>query len=745
MLGLHTKIALAASLAFIWVGSAAAQQDEQERSGIDEIVVTVMKRTATVQTTPAAISAITGELMDRIGIDDNDDLQYRIPSLSFGAFKVANQITIRGIGNENLTIGGDTGVAFHEDGVYISRIGLANSDFFDVERIEVLRGPQGTLYGRNATGGVINVISKKPVMNEMSGWGDMTYGNYNRIRVRGALNIPIIDDKLAMRASFSSNNRDGYVENLSAGLTGNTSDIDDDDSTAARLHILWTPTDDLEVLVTGGLVRMRGTGRVRKVLTPLGGDPADKQAGTFLDTNFDPQPDPLDPRQVHHDMREVQSIDGDAISASITWDAGPVIIKSITAYNKNRNYQFIDLDNSDIHFFTAERDDYAKQFTQELTVSSNNESALSWIAGVYYMHERVQNTVPIDFAGLAQFLFDLGAITENNGVFDLIGDHKLDSYAGFLDATYEITDRLSFTGGIRYTKDKKSITETNFLPPPFTGLPSGIVPDPRNGTSHFSNDAWTPRAVVEYQTDNFLVYASATRGFKTGGFNSSSFNQYGPEKLWAYEAGVKANFMDNRLQLNVAAFYYDYKDLQVFSRAGNLFVIENAATSTVKGVEIELNAEPIEGLRINSAISILDPTFKTFNSIDPVRPGLGVLNLKGNLLPRVAKFSASVGVEYAIQTGNGGQIIPRIDFFYSSKVFYNPFNIEPAVQPSWSKTDLKITYLSPDEAWQIDLFIKNIENKDVLANAIATLGVDTTYEGFYSAPRTYGMTIKARF
>ena len=745
MLGKRSKIALAFSLTFAWAGAVLAQDDSGKRAGIDEILVTVMKREATVQTTPAAISAVTGDLMERIGIDDNDDLQYRIPSLTFGAFKVANQITIRGIGNENLTIGGDTGVAFHEDGVYISRIGLANGDFFDVERIEVLRGPQGTLYGRNATGGVINVISKKPVLDELEGWGDVTYGNYNRIRVRGALNVPIIEGKLAARASFSSNSRDGFVENLAADLTGFPSDIDNDDSTAARLHVLWTPNDDWEVLITGGILRLRGTGRIRKVLTPLGGDPANKQAGSFLDTFFNPSPDPVDPRQVFHDMQDVQHINGDSITANITWDAGPVIVRSITAYQDSRNFQFIDLDNSDVPFFTALRDDYSRQFTQELNVSSNNESALSWIAGFYYMHERVNNVVPIDFIGLAQFLFDLGAITENNGVFDLVANHVLDSYAGFLDATYDVTDRLSFTAGIRYTKDEKTITEENFLPPPFTGLPSGIVPDPRNGTMDFANDAWTPRFVIEYTTDDYLVYASATRGFKTGGFNSSSFNQYGPEKLWAYEVGVKANFMDNRLQLNVAAFYYDYKDLQVFSRDGLLFVIENAATSTVKGIEIELNAEPVEGLRINSAVSILDPKFKNFMSIDPVRPGLGLLDLKGNLLPRAAKFSASIGVEYAIQVGNGGQIIPRADFFYSSKIYFNPFNIEPAVQPSWTKTDLKITYLSPDETWQFDIFIKNVENKDVLANAIATLGVDTTYEGFYSDPRTYGATIRARF
>lgn len=699
------------ALVALCVGATGATAEEVFY-GLEEITVTAQKISQSLQDTPLAISAVTGDMLQARGTTNVSELQ--IPNVTFGQFKADSQITIRGIGNENLTIGGDPGVAFHQDGVYLTRGAMANGDFFDIDRVEVLRGPQGTIYGRNAVGGVINVISTKPT-DSFEGHGDILLGNYNRVRVRAAVNAPLADG-LYFRVAGTLDDNDGYVKNLT---TGNR--LEDSQFRGLRGSLLFEPTADQSYLLTVVNERRRGSGLIRRLLTP--------QTSPEV-VALGPDPDPQDPFEVTHNDDDRERIDHTGVSLTAEWNLGFADLKSISAFNKSKVFQFVDLDNTSADYVKVSREDRDETWTQELQLTGTVlDDRLDWIVGAFYMHSKVSNGVPY--------------VIVPSGTLLLEADQKLESYAGFGQATYWVTPDFRLTAGIRYSHEKKNLWERNTYPP---GLGDMVI----ERDTVYSNNAWTPRFVAEYDiAEDVMVYASITRGFKSGGFNASSFEDaYEPEFVWAYEAGIKSELFDHRLRANLSVFHYAYDDLQVtVKEPGDLvFSIKNAAQAEVNGVELELVAAPIEGLDINLAIGYLDATYSELLTADATRPTLGVLDLSGNRLPRSPKWKGGFGIQYRIDMADLGSLTPRADVNYTSRTYYSSFNLPVASQKAYAKLNLGLAYEPADANWRLHGFVKNVTNKKTITDAIVGQATSVSvYEGFYDPPRTFGVVLDYRF
>ena len=692
-------------------GQAATEEtgsaQEKKPGRIDVVTVTAEKRETTLQTTPLSVSAFTSDGVGRLNAANTEDLQFSIPNFNFSAFKADSRITIRGVSNGNLTIGGDPGVAFHQDGVYLTRGGLTNNEFFDIERIEVLRGPQGTIYGRNAVGGVVNVITAKPT-DVFEGHGDVLYGSWNRLRIRGAVNIPIAEG-FAARIAAVSDEHEGYVTNVFDGEK-----LSDRNFTGIRGHLQYSPEPGHSYLLTVVHERSDGTGIIRKLLEP---NPSPELAGQG--------PEPTDPYEVNHNDIDQEIVNRFGISFTAQIPLGFAELKSISAYNRSRVFQFLDLDDTDVDFVKVSRDDRDRTFTQELQLTGNVGEDWDWIFGLFYMDSNVFNDVPFEIVPVGTLL--------------LFADQELRAYAAFAQATYSVTDRLRLTAGLRYSYEKKLATETN-----------DSFGDIVSRQTRFSDNAWTPRFVIQYDvTDEIMGYASVTRGFKSGGFNMSSFvPPYDSEFIWSYEAGIKSTWFDRRLQFNLSGFYYDYSDLQTSVRQpGDLvFTIRNAANAKIHGVEVEITALPIKNLELSFALGYIKGTYDELLTADATRPELGILDLSGNNIPRTPRFKGSLGAEYWIDLVNVGSLTLRMDLNFQDKVYFLPFNVAPYLEGGYAKLNFSVTYESADGRWSAKAFFRNVTDKATISEAIP--GLITTVpsaQAFYDPPAHWGISIGHRF
>ena len=725
-MGLVSRTALLTALALSSVSTMAqtaaapapAESSDDSRTSVGEIVVTAQKVAQNLQKTPLSISAVDSLDLARRNVVNPNDLQ--LPNVTFGQFKSDSQITIRGIGNDNLTIGGDPGVAFHQDGVYLTRGALVNGGFFDIDRIEVLRGPQGTLYGRNAVAGVVNVITTKPT-NEFGALGDITYGNYNNIRVRAAVNVPLTDT-LAMRVAGVVDQHDGYVLNTFTGKK-----VEDSQFYGVRGLLAYHPDANYDLLFSVVNEHRRGSGLIRRLLTP--------QTSPEI-VALNPQPDPGTPWKVSHNDDDVEIVDHTGLNFTANFDLGGAKLKSITAYNRSRTYQFLDLDDTSADYVKVSRDDQDRTFTQELQLNGRIADKLDWIVGGFYMDSHVFNNVPYNLVPVGKILLE--------------ADQKLQAYAGFAQLTWSVTDAFRLTAGLRYSHERKKLFEQNTYSPVFFGQPSTNPDIVVNRNTVYSNGAWTPHFSAEYDVaKDVLVYASVTRGFKSGGFNASSFApSYNPEYVWSYEAGLKSTFFDRRLRANLSVFHYDYNDLQVTAKQPGdaVFTITNAAKAKVNGVELEVVAVPVEGLRFDASLGYLDAKYDSLMTADATRPSLGTLDLAGYALPRSPHWKGAVGVEYAYEFKSGAHLTPRVDMNFQSTSYFTPFNVAAASQPGYAKFNANLMYEPANANWRISAYVKNISNKAVISGAIVSQQTSVNvYEGFYEQPRTYGGTVAFKF
>ncbi len=701
----------------------------QAQRAIEEVVVTATKRAESVQEIPLAVTALGSDMLEERGITDIASMAASVPGLHFGQSGNNTRITVRGIGTENTTVTGDPGVAFHIDGVYQSRSSAGNALFFDLARVEVLRGPQGTLYGRNATGGSINLISNAPE-DEFGAQFEVQLGDYEQQRYRGVLNAPLIDGKLLSRISAQYLDRDGWYEDLTPGAD----DLSDEDSLDFRGQLLWLPTDTMDLTLNVNYASREGTGWGVKAIGPYP-EPPPVFVPRLLQENATPNPDD------EWDLRTNGLSDRDNERAGVyltfNWDLGAMAFKSISAWQDNDVDTVRDADLSDADILDEFSIQESTQYSQEFQLTSTDSGPWEWLVGLYWLSEETD----ADFwftdmgEGLSSYPFfptiDVGL--EQESYFGNRSTTDVDSFGAFGQASYSITDDIKLTAGIRYTEDEK---ESDIFRKEFTQA---------QGTSFKKDEDWdevTWKLGADwFVTDESLLYASVSTGFKSGGFlQIEAADPYDEETVIAYEIGSKNRFFDNRLQANISAYYYEYDDMQLRTIRDLASVVDNAGESEIMGLEMEFTARPTDALELSANFAFQDTEFTDYFTDDPQIPGQLLEDLSGNELPRAPETTVNLAAAYTWDFAYGS-LRASVDYFWSDEVYFSAFNREIESEDSYHRTGARLLFNSADDTWYVAAAVSNIEDDEVasqIALGEATLGTADNVQWY--APRMWTVT-----
>lgn len=662
---------------------------------IEEIVVTAEKREENIQSVPISITAMTGDTLIRTGITNVEDLQFFVPGVSVTNDSMAI-VNIRGIGTSAFGVATDPSTTVHYDGVYISRPTTGYQDMFDVERVEVLRGPQGVLFGRNSAGGTLNIISKMPT-RELSGTLGVTVGNYDRRTFSGTIAGPLAD-MVGARLTVVKNDRDGIYKDAVTGRR-----YQNEDNLSARFTLAIDASDDLQIVlrVDGSKDRETGYPAVRDSYPP-----EFALAGATIPGNRN---------EIALDITPRFNVDAGGVSSTISYDAGPVDIKSITAYRSSDVRQLLDVDATDLFLRNIVFTEKSNTFTQEVQLLSDNDSALRWIIGGFYLNEKGKDEIQILEPGRAI------VIPETN---------TTSAYAVFGQATYEFMDRLRLTAGLRYSYEMKDFA--------FRVLFNGAEVDGAQPKASWK--AWTPKVGVDFDiTKDVLAYATATRGFKSGGFQLGDGRSFLPEYIWSYEVGLKSMLLDRRLRANVSAFYYDYTNLQVVEYINGVATTTNAGKATIKGVELELMAKPTQRLSLTSTLAYLDARYDVYFDQQT--------SLAGNRLPNAPKWNATIGAEYRAPLGSMGDLLLRTDIAYREAVFFKPNNSLLYAGKNTTLVNGRISWQPKNNKWELAIFGRNLTNERYAS--YKAVGTDATGVSnpalpltVFGEPRQYGIQLR---
>lgn len=684
---------------------AAVMATSAYADGVEVVTVTASKRETSLQQTPLAITALSGDALNAAQVNTSSDLQLQVPSFVMSTNVIQGEAYIRGIGTDISSIAADPSVAFMIDGIYLPRLSTSLQDIYDVQRVEVVKGPLGTLYGRNATGGVVNIVTNQPDSTPSLD-ADVLYGNYDDFRVRIAAN-GAINDAMDARVSLIRHSRDGYVKNVFLGGT-----VDPQDTWAGRGSLLVHISDDVSLQLSADFSDDKGApaSAVRVLSTDA---PALFFGGTV--TN--------DPYKVNENLRNTVNNNQYGYSGKLSWNAGFADFTSLTSFRHSSFKLILDLDGTESNWFTHEPDTQGSDtFSQEFQLASKTGGALDWILGAYYFNEDANSNYNLF---LPLFAVNLNPVSTNT----------TNAYAVYGEATYHLTDQLSFTAGLRYSDEhKKTAVTMQTFGTPFASFA---------GKKSWS--AVTPKFGVQYNVDDdVMLYASATKGFKSGGFNSTAIQtpqSFNPEFVWSYEGGVKTTLWDGRAIFNVSAFYYDYSDLQVNKYdAVNIVTIENAAQATIKGLEIETQIKPTDALTLGANVSLLDPEYGEFITIDPDHPLLGYQNLKGNQLVRAPKFTANVSAAYTFDLESLGSLTARTNYYYRSRAYFTPYNDNAVSQEGFGLWNASLQFDSSDGRWFTSVYMNNITDQVYYQEKARSASIVGTI-GWPGTPRTFGATV----
>lgn len=699
-------------LGVIVSGTALAATDGaggSDEFALKEVTVTATKTGRTkLQETPIAITAVTASDIAQTGISDIHGLMAETPNLNITQNGPYGEVYIRGIGSNNVFIGSDPDVSIYQDGVYIARPSSDFNNFLDVERVEVLRGPQGTLYGRNAVGGTINIISRKPD-NTLQAKAEAGLGNYRKYDVQGYVSGPLAPDKLYASVSVLRETHNGYLRNIFPG--GN--DLDSQNTWATRAQIRATPSDRLDILVRGDYSSDSGAiSTYQKLLLPYPADPiVNSTLGDY-----------------HHvALNTLNSADrrNYGVSGDVAYTVSDALkFQSITAYRRARLMWSVDTDGTTLSIRNSVFHENQNQFSEELNASGKT-SGLTYVLGAYYFHENAYDNNEIKQLSL------------NYGVATAPLVHT-NAWAAYGQATYNVTSRLSVTAGTRYTIEKKEFMQTYGLA---SLIGRGYIVGPTAYDLSNTYKASTPKLGLQFQASrDVMIYASATRGFKSGGYNATTgtaLNGFNPEYLWSYETGIKSDWMHHRLRVNGDVFYYKYTDLQVqaFIVPGTVN-ITNAANAHVKGVEIELQAEPVEGLNLGGTLAYLEATYSSYPQA-PVAGGATV-NATGHYLDSAPKWAYSLYGQYRFPVMNHGSMFVRGEWSWRAKQYFTPDNSNIQSQDAYGLLNSSFGYDSPDGHWQAVVYGQNLTNRQYITST-GTFSVVTA--GKVGDPRTYGVNV----
>lgn len=852
--------------------SWAQEAETNEDAGIAEIVVTAQRREENLQDVPVSVSAFSAEQLAARGTTDASRLEGMVPGFTFGRSGSDARPAMRGVRTENVGVNGDTTIGFFVDGIYQSRASQATSGFVDIERVEVQRGPQGTLYGRNTFGGNISINSARPVLGAFKGGLDLTVGEDGRFRSDAFINAPL-GDTVAIRLAGSYEKSDGWVKNINP-LGDN---LFDDDNRYFRATILFEPNDAFSASIKFDYSTRKGAGGSAFGYKLVGTyfDVASRQqlynatpvfglntrggnrdgvndalpGGTATSDLGVPIAAPGDAYTIDTDQPTLLDLESKAWTGNLAYDFGGVTLKSITGYTDFGAIRTSDTDFSGNQVGIDFQDTRAKTFSQEVQLlSSDKGSKLTWVLGGYYFKDKltgifINQQLPRIIRNVTPNL----NLAQNGGGFYDQQRAKTESIAFYGQATYSLTDQLRFTAGIRYTEDTKNfafananaILPTSGTPPVPQGtaitLATGPIPDsafgvqgaptnctytsiplPRSGfqclaantavltgatydTAKFKKTTWRLGIDYDISEDN-LLYASVSTGFRSGGFNSGQGPAalqptFAPETVTAFEIGSKNRFADNTVQLNLAGFYNRYNALQeqrqVPQGGTTLSIIENSGKARAYGAEAELIWKPVRALEIGANLAWLDAKYTKYDQV-PAPFGTSILvtdasvttptivngvqiaaagqrrvfapgydcglisgtggvgqpaaafgcDISGNSIPHSPKWTGAVFAGYEIDLGGAGTLTPFAMLTFSSSFYGQPFNSILEKQEGFSKLDLRLTW-AYNENFSIQAYVNNVTDKQTARRFV--WGGGGALQASYAPPRQWGLRGSVRF
>lgn len=772
---------LATLLASTAMAMPAIAQDSaaEDTGGIGDIVVTAQKRAENVQDVPLAISAVSSEYLEARDISSIDRLGSIAPNVKIErapSNKTISQIAIRGSVTINPAVTWEPAVGLYLDGVYIAKAQGSIFDVADLERVEVLRGPQGTLYGRNALAGAVNLVTKKPT-GEAGGSAEISYGNYDYWKGKAILNLPAMG-ALSMKVSGQIQKRDGFVKvgpnpfpQAFLARPNSVSDLGNLDGKSGMIQLRLKPegnfTADYQFDYSRYNQRTDFSQLVSVLPNSLFTDPAILAAIAPLGLYANPN------------RQSTASVDANPLyektrtyghSLTLALDMGASTLKSISSYRNLRWQDAADLDGSPLDIANTQRDTSFHAYSQELQLTGDAmDNRLNYVVGAFAYKEKAETLGPQRFFG---FLNQVGA----PGAADLQSDYgsHTKAWALYAQLDYRLTEALKMTLGARYTNEVKDIRRRFAVGTPRTVLfdvPYGGVPDAK-----FNN--FSPTATLSYEaSDNINVYARWARGYKSGGFNgetdvagligqtfnctsapgnaSELCNPYRPEKVDSYELGLKTKLADGKLIFNVAGFWDEHKDIQlsVFTAQGAAAsVVLNAAAARIRGLEFEAVARPIPSLTINGSFAVLDADYKSF-----IDGGVDVANNRA--FPHTPKATAALGVDWRVMQGDWGKLNLTGDYNHVSGYYTFPFALRGnrAVENVASNTrspgrDIvnvaaRISDFNVGGArTELSFWVRNLTKEDRPTNFIDFgAGFGGLTLGYFPDPRTYGATFGVKF
>ncbi len=726
---------------------------QQSVSVLEEIVVTAQKREENLQNVPIAVTAVSGDTLEKVGITDTFDLKAVAPSLNFStAIGGLGLPRIRGVGSTGQGPGIENPVATYIDGVYIgSSIGALTS-LGDIEQVAVLKGPQGTLFGRNATGGLIQITTRTP-SHEFSGDLQATAGNYGTYGGSAYLTGGLSDSLAASVAFKYEDRQDGFGVNTKTG-----NDVLTQESYSGRAKLLWTPGDNTKVTLSGDVSHVESANPAFRPLTRnVRGNFA---SGGQRDTDADVDP-----------AMESDQYGG---SLEIRYNFGNAELMSLTAYRNMELYVKFDPDGTTEdewagvpnangfppfgagfgHGYVIENDEFSKQFTQEIQLLSTGEGPFKWAVGAFYMdgegsYEPAKTFTAALTAGNPAFFVPAGSYTK------LDVKQTLDSYAAFAQGTYSLSTATNLTTGVRYTSDKREVTGIrNDVSP--TGVPFAVQQPPKGIVESYSDTfpKTTWRLSLDHRfSPEVMGYASYNRGFRSAAYVAGNIGLstpvenkvLKPEVVDAYEVGLKSDLLDRRVRLNAAGYYYDQQNVQVMQIVSGVQNIYNADGAEIYGLDADLTAAVTNHFTLTTGVNFTHARYTNFTNAVLSTPQASGGNLlttgdaSGKKLQNVPDWTANLGASYAVPTALG-------DFTFTANYYHNdgwPADADNRVnQEAYDLLDGSVWWQSPNDRLSVSLWGKNLTDEFYFQQLGASNFADN---GVQASPRTYGVTVGLHF
>lgn len=739
--------------------SAHAQSADAD-GVLEQITVTAQKRVEDSQTVPIAISALSANQLANQGITNVVDIGAQVPNLyiTLPYGDAAPYFSLRGISALDYSLNQSAPIALYVDEVYKGLSTFTSLQIFDIERAEVLRGPQGTLFGKNATGGAVSFHTQRPDLQDgFTGYLSAGVGDYDRRAASGAVNIPMVSNVLAGRVAFTYAKDDGFVKNRTPGFEeqGSTDDW------AARLSLAFEPVETLSLLLRYTRSRTTPDGGFASLADDIG-------PGGFMGLGYDRTG--LDYLENETDGQNFYRVENDSVALTATWDVSDgATLTSVSAYDEGSSFYHEDADITPFNIMTFDYGSDAEAYSQDLRIASAGAGPLTWLVGAYYYRDQVRALISY------RFLFEFAADTDADGTVDCIEDdidgnpatvdpgdfftgcaytnhlqQTRESLALYTQESLELAENLTLTVGLRYTRDtnqldsyRSDLTVLN----PVSGIEEAAFPifvEPPASATRRVNDNFSGKLGLAYQiTAKTMLYGTLSRGYRGASFNGAAlFDQndvqaIDPERLDAAEIGVKTQTCGDRLRINAAVFYYDYKNQQFLTSDGVRPLLVGA-DSKLWGGEIEVTAKPVSAIELRLGGSYLDSRFNDGELVDGVDVG-------GNQLITAPEWTFSGAIDWSLIESDAGTLSIHGTSHYTGKQFYDAHNQPLVSQEGYLLHDARLTFRTANEALAVSAWIKNIADERYTTNRLDVIDPFNYIYGRYGRPREWGVEATYKF